>query len=204
MNTVQLGGRNNADAQRESTTRESQIFNGDGATLLFTLTDTEGVPDFVEVGGLPQRPGIDYTITSNSITFAVGNAPANLANNVVIYYFTKLNLTADPLARVNVSTADALITLNMGSKKQRNFLGSAEIAANKTISVTNVANAIKFVFAFSLDAARVLSLPSDFKSNDGGWNNATQQWTAAAGGNYVLEATMVGNYWQAVFHGPNT
>lgn len=208
MQVVQLGGRQTADAIRESTTREFEIFSGDGANLVFTLTDTEAVPDFVEVGGLPQRPGIDYIVAANVVTFAVGNAPANLVNNVVVYYFTEINLTTDPLSRINVDTAPATILLNLGSKKQRNFLGSAPVGGAKNVRIINGSVGLKSYYAFEISALPALQTltvdGSEFKSNDGGWNSVGKIWTPAAIGNYIIEMTMAGNYWEAIFHGPNT
>src|SRR5690606_22212954 len=67
------------------------------------------------------------------------------------------------LDKLQVDTSGASITLDMESKSNRLFYGSASWATAKTLAVSNATNAVSFVFLFEItNTAGTLELPSNF------------------------------------------
>lgn len=65
----------------------TDVFDGDGTTVAFTLTVAPGSASALvaRVSGVVQTPGVDFTVTSNVITFTT--APASGTDNIVVQNF---------------------------------------------------------------------------------------------------------------------
>lgn len=81
----------------------SQLFSGDGAQTAFVLSSAPGSASNLEafVGGSRMKPGIDYTVSGSTVTFAV--APA-LGTDNVLFRFTQI-LPAGTVADLSITTA---------------------------------------------------------------------------------------------------
>ncbi len=180
MNTVQLGGRQGGGGGGSGSGNiESEVFNGDGVETEFTLADASGNPVQVDVGGQLQRPGVDFTISDNSVTLAY--AP-DAAQDIVVYYQVSSGSSSpDPHDRVQVDTSGAAIVLNMGNEKTRSFKSSEEIDEAVTVSFLNHANMIDGKWSFQVDAQRVLTLPDNVvMPDDDAWDDVAKTWTPEA------------------------
>ena len=65
----------------------TQTFTGNGSTTNFTLSQastTDAV--FVRISGVMQRNGTDFTVSGTTLAFTT--APPDLANNIVVQFFT--------------------------------------------------------------------------------------------------------------------
>lgn len=110
-------GLQNVDASSLSTlvafgTANADKFSGDGATTQFSLSANPGALNNldVSVGGVTQRPGIDYTWASGTIiTFTT--APPIGTNNVLVRYMQGLpqGYTDASLVSYNGSTVKAVL-----------------------------------------------------------------------------------------------
>ena len=65
----------------------TDVFDGDGTTVAFTLTVAPGSASALvaRVSGVVQTPGVDFTVSSNVITFTT--APASGTDNIVVQNF---------------------------------------------------------------------------------------------------------------------
>jgi hypothetical protein len=68
----------------------TQLFNGDGTTLQFTLQQSigKGSDIIVAVGNSLQIPGTDYTATGTALIFNAGKAPTAGTNNVSVTFIS--------------------------------------------------------------------------------------------------------------------
>jgi hypothetical protein len=110
--------------------------------------------------------------------------------------------------RASLNTSGAL-TINMDSNFYRAFVGSAAIAANKTATITNVANAVEFKLFLEFSGSYYLQFPSNCYMVDvyegGIWDNSTKRLTlgiAATTTKYRIIGTFDGTDWQIDVVGP--
>lgn len=178
----------------------STVFDGDGVETEFTLAAGR-TPFIVDVGGVTQRPGIDYVVADNVVTMA--SAPDNGADSVVIHWYTAASIANDPLQRVEVDTSGNIV-IDMDSRKDRMFTGSDPITAHSELSFSNAANALRFTFFFEIAAGgtEVLTLPDTFILDDGGWDDAEKEWTPSQAGAYKMVGEFDGTNWHVEIHGP--
>lgn len=177
-----------------------EVFAGDGVTTEFTLTNTTGRPNQVDVGGQLLTPGDFFTISGNSVTLTF--AP-DVGQDVVVYYATNISVITDPLSRVNVSTALSPISFDMDNKKQRAFKGSAPIGSAMTWQWLRYASMVQGSFHFTMSSTDIQTLPAFVKMNDGSWNSGAKTWTPAATGDYVATWNFDGTTLHLVISGPN-
>jgi hypothetical protein len=197
---VQLGGKNSGGGGGGRSQADAEVFSGDGVTTQFVLSEG-GTPYLVDVNGVLQRPGVDYTVASSVVNFTV--APDAQANNVVIHYYVNVNASTDFLARINVDTSGvgAALILDMRSTKQRMFLGTVDIEAPKTWSLANAGNALVFNFSFTITGGNhVQTMPDNFfmQSSDTRWNSGAKTWTPTGVGYYVASASFDGINWNLI------
>lgn len=105
-------------------------FNGDGATTVFALSANPGALNNLDVsiGGVTQRPGIDYTWTSGTaITFT--SAPPVGTNNILVRYMQGLPQGSTNANLVAVQDAGGYYT----SSHVENAL--QEIAARQVVNI---------------------------------------------------------------------
>jgi len=81
--------------------KKYQLFDGTGAQINFPLTDDPGSLGNLEVSiaGVLQRPGIDFTYNSTTLTFI--SAPASGTNNILVRYDRALPIGAVTAAGVS-------------------------------------------------------------------------------------------------------
>ena len=102
----------------------TQTFTGDGSTTNFTLqqvSTTNAV--FVRVSGVMQRNGTDFTVSGTTLAFTT--APPDLANNIVVQFFTlgsvqeiaADSVTIDKLNLISTSGAPSLEAKGDGSSQ---------------------------------------------------------------------------------------
>ncbi|VDO06518.1 unnamed protein product [Brugia timori] len=98
-------------------TANSDKFSGDGSTTQFALSNNPGALNNLDVsiGGVTQRPGIDYTWSAGTvITFTT--APATGTNNILVRYMQGLpqGYTTGDLVQVNDGAGGSLFTTVAG------------------------------------------------------------------------------------------
>lgn len=115
-------GLQNLDPQALATivafgTANSDKFSGDGTTTQFALSNNPGALNNLDVsiGGVTQRPGIDYTWSAGTvITFTT--APAAGTNNILVRYMQGLPqgyTTSDLVQHGSSNVKDALDAINL-------------------------------------------------------------------------------------------
>ena len=102
----------------------TQTFTGNGSTTNFTLqqaSTTNAV--FVRVSGVMQRNGTDFTVDGTTLAFTT--APPDLANNIVVQFFTLGSVqeiaadavTVDKLNLVSTASVPSLEAKGDGSSQ---------------------------------------------------------------------------------------
>ena len=102
----------------------TQTFTGDGSTTNFTLSQvstTDAV--FVRISGVMQRNGTDFTVSGTTLAFTT--APPDLANNIVVQFFTLGSVqeiaadavTVDKLNLVSTASVPSLEAKGDGSSQ---------------------------------------------------------------------------------------
>lgn len=111
-------------------TANSDKFSGDGSTTQFALSNNPGALNNLDVsiGGVTQRPGIDYTWSAGTvITFTT--APAAGTNNILVRYMQGLPqgyTTSDLVQYGQSNVKDALDAINLTDYAAlRAYTGSA-------------------------------------------------------------------------------
>lgn len=93
-----------------------------------------------------------------------------------------------------VDTSGATITLDMDSKSQRLFYGSASWSTAKTLAVSNATNAVSLIFVFQITNTNgTLTLPSNFMCVDA--RMVGQVFTPLDTGRYKMRADFDGTNW---------
>lgn len=95
-----------------------------------------------------------------------------------------------------VDTSGATLTLDMDSRAERVFKGSADIGAIKTWALSNSANALCIPsFIFTLTGLYTQTMPANFKMSDARWNAGAKTWTPMDIGQYNAKAYFDGSSW---------
>ena len=124
----------------------SQLISPNGTDTSFTLTNSVGTPAsiIVCISGVKQSVNA-YSVTSTTLDFGVGNAPASGTNTLEVVY---LGLKADPspiqdqtlglnaIMRTNAQTIDA----NMSVASTVNAMSAGPITISDTYVVTVLGN----------------------------------------------------------------
>lgn len=109
-------------------------------------------------------------------------------------------------AAIQVDTTGSVITLDMLNRVRLAFKGSAVIAGNKSVVITNDTPSEEVKnFRFQTDAAgREFIFESDVKMQnwDGNWTDATKKWISPAAGLFDLAANHINNVWTVRIFGP--
>ena len=138
------------------------VFNGDSSDKTFTLTRAPAgsAAIAVFVGGSYKTPGVDYTVSSDVVTF--GTAPASGTNNVVVHHLGNGSITQVP--------SDGSVT---GNKLTPNLAVNLT-TVNETINVTTTAiggnitlhlgNSSQFYFASNTTANITFNLVANDSS----------------------------------------
>lgn len=103
--------------------------------------------------------------------------------------------------RLAVSTV-ANIVLNFFGATKAIFAASAAFGVNKTVTLTNVANALEFEFTFTLTAGVVLTLPANFVLTNPEWANPLL--TILDAGKYNMHGHWDGTNWLVIISGVYT
>lgn len=111
-----------------------------------------------------------------------------------------------PQGAIQVDTTGAVITLDMLNLGSLAFKGSAVIAGNKSVVISNdTASEELKNFRFQVDAAgREFTFEADVKMQDwdGNWTDATKKWISPAAGLFDLVANHINNVWTVRIFGP--
>lgn len=151
----------------------------------------------------------DATLTTQSNvirneTSARANTKGRIADMFQALIDSKLSRVdnaADTLGMTTASTASSTITLDLDSKKQRMFDGSATFSTAKTIAFSNTTNAHVFSFTFEItNVAAVLTLPSSVIMSNGDFDG--DDWTPPSTGKYKMGGTFDGSEWWVEIAGP--
>lgn len=157
---------------------------GGGTTYTFTASD------FNESG------------TTISIDYTNGQA-ASASTKGFLTSADYTSFAGNDLVSASVSTSGGTITLDMDSKKQKMFVGSATFSASKTMAISNSTAALTFSFSFEVtDVAATIVLPSTWLMGDVYWNSATDTWTPPATGKYLMVGSYNGTNWFITIAGP--
>lgn len=160
-----------------SSTPGNEYFTGDGVETVFTLAEASAVIQYVEVGGQVMRPGDDYSVSANEVTFV--DPPAN-GIDIGVYYFTDLVVGTDPLEEVEVDSSGPIVTLNMAGEKQRMFVFDTPMATPFAIATDDDGEALVYNFQFEIsDVAAVASFDANYtmQSSDTRWDDSSQEFT---------------------------
>ena len=104
------------------------LFSGDGTTTNFTLTNNPGSQNnlAVEVNGVGQRPGIDFTWSPN-FTLVFTSAPYTGTNNILVRYTTGLSINNTNAAAVTYIPSNGSSATNV--QAQLDYIQSNAYAA---------------------------------------------------------------------------
>ena len=105
------------------------LFSGDGTTTNFTLTNNPGSQNnlAVEVNGVGQRPGIDFTWSPN-FTLVFTSAPYTGTNNILVRYTTGLSINNTNAAAVTYIPSNGSSATNV--QAQLDYIQSNAYATN--------------------------------------------------------------------------
>ena len=102
----------------------TQTFTGNGSTTNFTLSQASTTDTvFVRISGVMQRNGTDFTVDGTTLAFTT--APPDLANNIVVQFFTlgsvqeiaADSVTVDKLNLVSTASVPSLEAKGDGSSQ---------------------------------------------------------------------------------------
>jgi hypothetical protein len=103
---------------------------------------------------------------------------------------------------VVVDTTGANIALDFANAAQRMFIGDPIIDGDRTISLSNDADALEMIFEFELDVPHSITFPASFRMSDALWDAGTQTWTPFDPGKYQGTAYFDGTNWNMNIIGP--
>lgn len=131
---------------------------------------------------------INETQTSGNTKGRVGGLMQDIVDSM-----TSLN---DGVGQGTVDTTGSTLTLDMDSRAERIFKGSASIAAPKTWALSNSANALCIPsFIFALTGLHIQTMPTNFKMSDARWDSVAKTWTPMDTGQYNAKAYFDGSSW---------
>lgn len=171
----------------------------DGTVTVNMTTTTITVTNSGSGGHIIQDNGTSKTQRAklNFIGFTIAD---DIVNNA-----TKVTASLSGIDAVTVSTASAIITLDLNNQTQRMFRGSASIGAIKTWALSNDTAAL-FIpsVKFTMTTTNDQTFPATFKmaTFDANWNSATKKWTPPDVGTYEMSATFDGANWLMKIQGP--
>lgn len=180
--------------------------SGDTFTTAMVYYDTATTPRVVQGGGGSGGGGGGGTITAVSgttdrITSSGGTTPqidisATYDASIVTAIFTAL--APYVLGSASASTAGGTITLDMDSRVQKIFVGSASFGTAKAIALSNTTNSLVLSLFLNLtNVAAVLTFPSSFTMPtwDNRWSDGAHTFTPASTGVYEFSAVFNGTDW---------
>lgn len=155
----------------------AQRFSGTGSQTAFTLSQNMGTTAAaiqVEVLGIPQLAGVDYTLSGTTLTFT--SAPASATNNIVVTQpstapFSVLNPNQYSLTATTLTLTTAPVT---GTQNIMLFSPSASIGAAATSAAAAAASASSSATSATASAA------SASAASTSATNAATSATAAAA------------------------
>lgn len=112
-------------------TAASDLFDGDGVTTAFSLSGNPASINNLDVsiGGVAQRPGLDYLWTNGTIlTFTT--APAVGTDNILVRYMQALALGASVASDVSYQPAGTGAVTSTVQTKLREFVSRAEYSSD--------------------------------------------------------------------------
>lgn len=155
-------------------------------------------------GSLPTASSHQYAIAYDNTVGAIVVSNGTTWSAVGSTTDASISATAYDLTPTSASTSGN-ITLDMGSKKQRAFNGSATFSTAKSISLSNTTNSFSFLFTFEVtNVAATLTVPADWYFNSPDYN--TSVWTPPATGKYFMSGKYdsVLSAWFININGPYT
>lgn len=104
-------------------TAKADIFSGDGVTTVFILSANPGALANLDVsiGGVQQRPGIDYTWTGGTSFITFTSAPTAGTNNVLVRYMQGLAQGMSDAGSVEYSDSGTYGTNTVGYRLKQLF-----------------------------------------------------------------------------------
>ncbi|MFN7703355.1 MAG: hypothetical protein ACK5OS_01945 [Chryseotalea sp.] len=185
-----------------SLTLKFQAFNYNNTnTGVFTINNgTINTLMLVEVNGIIQREGVDFTRALNVIDFG---AVLPGSGTVTVIYFETVSgvIYEEKLQLRTVDTSVATITFDLQNRAENMFNSSASFATAKVIAINNFTGSIHFSWAFEITniaAAFTFPIAVEMPETDLRWNAATNVWTPAATGKYELSVLNDGTNFKAV------
>lgn len=118
-------------------TYQVDYFNGTGAQNSFTLSADPGGTNavFVSVGGVEQRPLIDYAVTGSAITFMSGAPPAG-TNNVMVKYGTAVTTIGQASSVTGQTLIGTQLITAPDAATARTAINAVGLTGNETIAGT--------------------------------------------------------------------
>ena len=140
-------------------TAASDLFDGDGVTTAFSLSGNPASINNLEVsiGGVAQRPGLDYLWASGTIvTFTT--APAVGTDNILVRYMQALAMGSSVAADVSYTPAGAGAAVTTVQAKLRESVSVKDFGASGD-GVTDDTSAIQAAFNYCQANAKTALFP---------------------------------------------
>lgn len=209
---------------KQTTVQEIADLGGGGsvesivAGTNITVDDTDPANPIVSASssGVSDGDKGDVVVTSSGTVWTVDAASETQAGKAEIAtqaetntgtddarYITPLKLQSSKhtLVSASASTAGGTITLDMDSKIQKMFVGSASFSAAKIIAMSNTTGSLQFQFIFEVtNVAAVLTVPADWLMSSANFNGT--DWTPPSTGKYVFGGMFDGTNWYVNDGGP--
>jgi hypothetical protein len=132
----------------------NQTISGTGNTTVYTLTSTSTEDAvLVSTNGLTQAPGVDYTVSGNTITFTTAPAQGDIMQ---IRYLSN-NLTA---INNNYGNANVALFLQSGNSVEINTTGNISISGSVTADVVWL-NAAAGIIAWTDESQEIYKNTTD-------------------------------------------
>lgn len=145
----------------QGTSTPYQTFSGTGAQVSFSLSGTPGSLGSIEVfvGGVRQVPGINYSLSGATLTFAI--APPSGTNNIFVRWITTQPISVPSDGSVTTAKFD----VNAVSPFAAGYRGPArsDVASAATVVLTSANDDARItgtttITAFTLAAGRIVRL----------------------------------------------
>lgn len=176
---------------KKTTTQDIANLGGGGGGIVETIVAGSNIT-------------VDDTDPANPIVSASGGGGSGTVESVTgdgVDNTDPDNPVITILDSATPSTAGGTITLDMDSKVQRIFVGSASFATPKTIAMSNTTNALVFnLFVNVTNLAAVLTVPADWFMSDLQFDGT--EWTPPETGRYELGGSFDGTNWWVKIQGP--
>lgn len=184
--------------------------------MAYTKPELEGLKNTLLASGQPipasqhrtfEQALIDELFDAQSRGDLLADVNSSVSNQSDDLYFVIRGgvayLVPSPVSafdRVITSTVGNIV-LNMASKVERVFVGSASFTVNKSVSFSNAGSAIRATLFVVLTGGCNLTFPANIRknANAGGW--AANVWTGDAGA-YKIDMMYDGTNWHVDISGP--